>query len=50
MDAWGVALAGEEFGAVEAERFDSDEDLSWFWPGDGHGFDFELFGAPLGCG
>lgn len=30
-----VALAGEEFGAVEAEGFDADEDLAGLGDGDG---------------
>lgn len=30
-----MALAGEEFGAVEAEGFDADEDLAGLGDGDG---------------
>lgn len=38
MDAWGVALPGEEFGAVEAEGVDAEEDLGWGGVGHGAGF------------
>lgn len=37
-----MALAGEEFGAVEAEGFDADEDLAGLGGGDG-----ALFGSVI---
>ena len=44
-DAGGVALAGEEFGAVEPECFDADEDLAGLGFGDWSAFESEGFGS-----
>lgn len=40
-DVGGLAEAGEEFGAVEAEGFDVYKDLAFRWDGDGTLFDLE---------
>lgn len=50
LDVRRVSETGEEFGAVEAEGFDLDEDLAFVRCGDWAGFEFEGSRGPGGGG